>query len=97
MCKTGKRQTTLKWIKTASKSLLLDLKHKLSSEYGLVNCNTLENKATILQNLYELDELIFDEYELRLSSIEADTNDNEYANLKLNYDSLKTKLIEIFG
>ncbi len=74
--------------------------HKLCSEYGLSNCNTLENKSVILQSLFELDGLIFEEYEMRLSSLRHVTgnneNDTEYLNLKLNYDSLKTKLIEVY-
>lgn len=72
----------------------MNLKHKLSSEYGLANCNTLENKASILQNLHELDSLIFDEYELRLRSLEV--SETEHSNLRVNYDSLKTRLIEVF-
>jgi hypothetical protein len=77
---------------------MMFLKHKLCSEYGLANCNTLENKASILQSLFELDSLIFDEYELRLESIsDRRHEENAYVNLKLNYDSLKAKLIEVFG
>ncbi|CAF0843528.1 unnamed protein product [Brachionus calyciflorus] len=67
--------------------------HKLCSEFGLSNCNTLENKTEILQNLYELDSLIFEEYETRLNTIEEE---NDYLNLKLTYDSLKSKLIEVY-
>jgi hypothetical protein len=73
--------------------------HKLCSEYGLSNCNTIENKSIILQSLLELDSLIFEEYEMRLSSLRhvvANENDGEYLNLKLSYDSLKTKLIEVY-
>lgn len=69
----------------------------MASEYGLTHCNTVENKASILQNLNDLDSLIFDEYELRLNSIDAVSNETEYSNLRLNYDSLKTKLIDVFG
>jgi len=48
------------------------------------------------ESLKELDSLIFEEYELRLKSIN-DTNKEEYVNLKQDYDSLKTKLIETYG
>lgn len=47
----------------------------------------------ILNNLYKVDSLIFEEYECRLNSIEEQT---EYMNLKLSYDSLKTKLIQFY-
>jgi len=70
--------------------------HKLCSEYGLPNCVTLETKSALLESLKELDSLIFEEYELRLKSIN-DTNKEEYVNLKQDYDSLKTKLIETYG
>ena len=72
--------------------------HKLCSEYGLSNCNTIENKSVILQSLCELDSLIFDEYEIRLNSLKFVSNENEteYYNIKLSYDSLKTKLIDVF-
>lgn len=70
--------------------------HKLCSEYGLPNCITLENKSTLLESLNELDSLIFEEYELRLASIE-EQSENDYVNLKQDYDALKTKLIETYG
>lgn len=69
--------------------------HKLCSDYGLPNCVTLENKSTLLENLYELDCLIFEEYELRLRTISS-TDENNYINLKMDYDSLKTKLIDTY-
>ena len=68
--------------------------HKLCSDYGLVNCDTLENKANILQGLFELDSLIFDEHELRLSS--SMFHLEEESNFKITYDSLKTKLNEVY-
>jgi nuclear pore complex protein Nup133 len=70
--------------------------HKLCSDYGLVNCDTLENKANILQALYELDSLIFDEHELRLNSSMHHLDNMEETNLKISYDSLKTKLNEVY-
>ena len=70
--------------------------HKLCSEYGLSNCNTLENKSILLQSLFELDNLIFEEYSLRLDSIHRIRNEGDYINFKLNYDSLKSKLNEVY-
>jgi len=49
-----------------------------------------------LESLNELDSLIFEEYELRLNSFE-DRIENDYVNLKQDYDALKTKLIETYG
>ena len=66
--------------------------HKLCSEYGLANCDTLENKAAILQGLYELDSLVFDEYELRLGSCDQEDD----SSLSVNYDLLKTRLNEVY-
>ena len=68
----------------------------MCSDFGLSNCDTLENKASILQNLFELDSLLFEEYEIRLDSIEKASLDNEYSNVSLSYDSLKTKLNEVY-
>lgn len=71
--------------------------HKLCSEYGLLNCNSSEKKSIILQQLAELDSLIFDEYKARLLSIQpSGQTKNDYANLKKSYDQLKTKLIEVY-
>ncbi len=71
-------------------------KHKLCSDYGLPNCITIENKSAILESLNELDSLIFEEYEMRLASLQS-SNENDYINLKMDYDALKTKLIETYG
>ena len=49
-----------------------------------------------MQNLFELDSLLFEEYEIRLDSIESASLDNEHSNVKLSYDSLKTKLNEVY-
>jgi nuclear pore complex protein Nup133 len=70
--------------------------HKLCSEFGLANCDNLETKAVILQGLFELDSLIFDEHELRLDSCGGGGHDEEDSNLKLTYDSLKTKLNQVY-
>lgn len=70
------------------------LKHKLCSEFGLSNCSTLEKKTEILQNLFELDSLLFEEYETRLNSIDEET---AYMNLKVTFDSIKTKLIQVYS
>lgn len=71
--------------------------HMLCSEYGIANCVTLENKSTLLESLKELDSLIFEEYELRVNSFGDDNQEqNEFLNLKHDYDSLKTKLIDTF-
>ena len=70
--------------------------HKLCSEYGLANCDTLENKSSILQGIYELDSLIFDEHELRLNSSMLYMDHIEESNFKISYDLLKTKLNEVY-
>ena len=75
---------------------MFQLKHKLCSDYGLPNCITMENKSAILESLTELDSLIFEEYEMRLDSL-PNRHETEYINLKLDYDALKTKLIDTFS
>lgn len=67
----------------------------MCSEYGLLNCSSLENKSTILESLNLLDSLIFEEYEFKLNSLSS--SNESYMNFKLDYDSLKTRLIETFG
>lgn len=69
--------------------------HKLCSEFGLQNCNSLENKIAILESLNQLDSKVFEEYETKLNSM--DTTYESYTNLKADYDSLKPKLLETFG
>ena len=76
--------------------LIFVSKHKLCSDYGLPNCITMENKSAILESLTELDSLIFEEYEMRLGSL-PNRHETEYINLKLDYDALKTKLIDTFS
>ena len=76
----------------------LPFKHKLCNDYGLLNCNSIEKKSVILQQLAELDSFIFDEYESRLRSIlPYGPAKNDYANLKQTYDQLKTRLIEVYS
>jgi len=89
------RWTYLPGKDTPSLINICNRQHKLCSDYGLPNCITIENKSAILESLYELDSLIFEEYELRLSSL-SNLDENEYNNFKMDYDSLKTKLIETF-
>lgn len=67
----------------------------MCSEYGLLNCSSLENKSAILESLNLLDSLIFEEYEFKLNSLSS--SNESYMNFKLDYDSLKTRLIETFG
>ncbi len=76
-------------------------KHKLCVDYGLLNCNSIEKKSIMLHQLYELDALIFDTYDYRLNSITVTKEQREYKTEYLafekSYDSLKRKLIEVFG
>ena len=68
----------------------------MSTEFGLTNCSTLENKSNILQNLFEMDSLIFEEHELRLNSFDTASKLEDYELFKSNYDSLKAKLNEVY-
>jgi hypothetical protein len=71
--------------------------HRLCSDYGLANCNSIDKKYTIMQHLQDLDSLIFDEYELRLkSTVNIPEVKEEHETLKIKYDELKTKLIEVY-
>ena len=83
--------------------------HRLAAEYGLSNCNTMENRAAILHSLVDLDTLIMDEHAARLATIPAPSNnttttttegcssdDAAYVNFKATYDALKTKLLDVY-
>ena len=48
-----------------------------------------------MESLNQLDSKIFEEYEIKLNSME--TEYENYTHLKADYDSLKPKLIETFG
>lgn len=73
-------------------------KHKISSDYGLINCNSIEKKSILFQQLNDLNCLVFDEYETRLESMRGGSDlRNEQENLRQTYEQLKTRLIEIFS
>ncbi len=44
-----------------------------------------------------MDSLIFEEYGLRLDSIDKINKEGDYINFKLSYDSLKSKLNEVYS
>jgi hypothetical protein len=50
-----------------------------------------------MNHLYNLDNVIFEEHELRLSSLKLLKTSQLHLAFEKSYDSLKTKLIEFFG
>lgn len=68
----------------------------------MLNCNSIEKKSVLLQYLFDLDSVLFEEYEIRLNSIKAlnlsqKQYRTEYLTFEKSYNTQKTKLIDVFG
>lgn len=78
-------------------------KHKICIDFGLPNCNSVEKKAILMQYLYDLDSLIFEEYEIRLKSMEklrdqsSSMMNTEYQAFQKSYTKLKSQLIDVYS